>query len=106
MMNITVNLGGNRTVVVDGTETYTGTRTGGNSLGNRNVETYDVVIMGVACVGTWDGDARHNTEVRCPQELRAQLLKLWKQREDAARRLELSRMSRADREYFERCGLG
>ena len=95
---ITVDLGGNRIVKTKAGTKYTGTETGSYC---RNSETYDVTCHGIACEGTWDGDARNPVHVsRPPSTLKRILLPIWRSQEEAENRRALARMSRADRAYF------
>ena len=107
MQEITVVLDESGTsVTVRGDAVYTGTQTPGNSMGGRNIETYDVVIQGVECRGEWDGDGRNRVTVDpCPSELRPLVAREAAAQEYAAEMREWNRLSAADRQYYSACGM-
>lgn len=98
---IAVNMGGGRSVNVSGETRYTGTRSCG--CGGRNIEDYDVVILGHECRGEWDGDARHNTYVESPPaELRRALLGRLRSQEAAQERRDREATRAAEIRFYGR----
>lgn len=96
---VRIMLSNGRSVSVQAETSYLGTRTGGG----RNIEDYTVTVRGRELAGTWDGDARHLTEVaECPADLAAELRAQARAQQEASDRQALAQVQAAERKFYGR----